>query len=92
MPTPAGQRFGSVHGPSSPGIEPAYRNVAAVLVDGVDVLKRCYAASEPGGFADCYKVDGKGHPYAWMVRNGEQKLARERLFGVVEMRLKWESP
>ena len=86
--TPKGQRFGSVNGPRSPGIKPYCRNVASLLLDGVELdLKRCYGASEPGGFVDCYKLRN-GEAY---LLPGNEDVARERLTGVVEMRLKGEA-
>lgn len=86
--TPKGQRFCSVNGPSSPGIKPYCRNVVSVTLDGTEVsLKRCYGASEPEGFVDCYKLRN-GQPY---VPPGTDDVARERLTGVVEMRLEGEA-
>lgn len=87
--TPKGSRFCSVHGYSSPGIKRYGRNVAAMLVDGVEVaLNRCYAASEPNGFVDCYKLKN-GEPF---VLPGTDDVARERLTGAVQIRLKGEAP
>ena len=87
--TPKGSRIGAVDGPCSPGIEPHCRNVVSVLVDDAEVLNRCYAASEPQGFADCFKENEKGEKYA--VGPGLRDMARERLTGVVRMRLKGEA-
>ena len=92
--TPKGQRFCSVDDANShsPGISPFGGNVASVTVDGVEVdPKRCYDVSEPGGFVRCFKVTADGKQYCWVASNGESKVGRETLLGVVVLRLEGES-
>ena len=85
--TPKGQRFAAFGGPSSPGIEIDGSNIVSLTVDGVEVRKRCYEASEPSGFADCFKLRN-GNPYLLPSEDG---IAWERLTGVVEIRLEGEA-
>lgn len=52
--------------------------VARVRVDGVDVTRRCYAADDQAGYADCFRHNADGRPY---LEGGQ--VAKERLTGQV---------
>lgn len=57
---------------------PRESKIARVCVDGVDVSRRCFAANDEEGWADCYvRVDGR------YVVTEAGCIARERLRGTV---------
>lgn len=51
----------------------------SVLVDGVDVTRRCREADDAEGWALCYKLDADGRRYV-----ADHRPALERLTGKVE--------
>lgn len=54
-----------------------------VLLDDIDVSKRCVVADDHEGWADCVMVDGDGEPVFNRIAGGPKI---ERLRGRVEFR------
>jgi hypothetical protein len=51
-----------------------------VVVNGVDVTRRCYAANDIDGWADCFQLDDRGR---FFIDRETCEAARERLTGDV---------
>jgi hypothetical protein len=67
---------------------PLVLKVKTVLVDGIDVTKRCFYVDDEAGEAHCFKVDGNNKFY---FDNASNKAAKEILRGKVEIIFKEES-
>lgn len=65
--------------------DPGYGETSRVkiLVNGVDVTKRCYTADEEEGKAYCFKHNAEGHVY--VEPNNPPQAAQEILEGKVEI-------
>jgi hypothetical protein len=55
---------------------------ARIRVNGEDVTRRCYAASDIDGYADCFKLNEDGQIH---LAQDKSEAAKERLIGVVEI-------